>query len=135
MEEIAVRIAEGLSGVAGYIAGFDWELLFIWCLLMAIDIATGYLKACKQYNVNSENMRVGIYKKMLDTFSILAILLMQGVVSYLGFAAPIGSILIGAFCFKELTSILENTGGTGSMPKNIQSWLDSIKRMIHGDAK
>ena len=102
-----------------------WELLFIWCLLMAIDITSGYLKACKHRKVSSGIMRTGIYKKMLDTLSVLAILLMQNVVSYLGIAAPIGPVLIGAFCFKELTSILENA--QSGLPKIVQNWLDTIK--------
>ena len=107
----------------------NWEMLFIWCLLMAIDIASGYIKACKQRKVSSGIMRTGIYKKMLDTFSVLAILLMQGVVSYLGITAPIGPILIGAFCFKELTSILENA--QGGLPKFVQDWLDMVKRSFY----
>ena len=129
MEGIHTGIFEGLRGVAYNIAGFDWELLFIWCLLMAIDIAGGYIKACKQHKISSNIMRTGIYKKMLDTFSILAILLMQGVVSYMGISAPVGSILIGAFCFKELTSILENAAGAGTLPKAVRNWLNDIKRL------
>ena len=128
MHEIYWGIAEGLGGLAANVAGFDWELLFIWCLLLSIDIASGYIKACKQHKVSSAIMRTGIYKKMLDTFSILAILLMQGVVSYMGISAPIGPILIGAFCFKELTSILENTAS--ALPKVVQNWLDSVKQTI-----
>ena len=127
MQDIYTGVIQGLYGVADNVASFDWELLFIWCLLMAIDIAGGYIRACKQHKVSSDVMRSGIYKKMLDTFSILAILLMQGVVSYMGVAAPIGPILIGAFCFKELTSILENTaGGIESLPKAVQNWLNSL---------
>lgn len=129
MQEILTGILQGLYGLTTNIAGFDWELLFVWCLLMAIDIASGYVKACKQHRVSSIAMRSGIYKKMLDTFSILAILLMQGVVSYMGIGAPIGSILIGAFCFKEVTSILENTAS--KLPKAIQSWLDTVKTTIN----
>jgi len=126
---IAYQISQGLSAVAENIAAFEWELLFIWCLLLAIDIATGYIKACKQQTIASGIMRLGIYKKTLDTFSILAILLMQGVVSYLGISAPVGSILIGAFCFKELTSILENTAGEkGALPKTVQNWLEMLRR-------
>jgi len=126
---IAYQVSEGLLGVAKNIAAFEWELLFIWCLLMAIDIITGYIKACKQRTITSGIMRMGIYKKTLDTLSILAILLMQGVVSYLGITAPVGSILIGAFCFKELTSILENTaGGKGALPNIVQNWLEVIRR-------
>ena len=126
MQDILMGVLQGATGLAGSIAGFDWELLFIWCLLMAIDIASGYIKACKQYKVSSAIMRSGIYKKMLDTFSILAILLMQGVVSYMGIGAPVGPILIGAFCFKELTSILENAAS--GLPKAVQNWLDGLKK-------
>lgn len=128
MQGISTGVLGGLESVAGNIASFDWELLFIWSLLIAIDIASGYIKACKQHKVSSAIMRSGIYKKMLDTFSILAILLMQGVVSYLGIAAPIGPILIGAFCFKELTSILENAAG--GLPKLVADWLETIQRRM-----
>ena len=128
MQEILTSIYQGWSSVAENIAGFDWELLFIWCLLMALDIASGYIKACKQNKISSAIMRTGIYRKMLDTFSILAILLMQRVIYYMGMTAPIGPVLIGAFCFKELTSILENTAG--GLPKVVQDWLDVIRKKI-----
>ena len=131
MQEIYSGVQQGLVGLADNIAGFDWELLFIWCLLLAIDITSGYLRACKQHKVSSAIMRSGIYKKMLDTFSILAILLMQGVVSQMGITTPIGPILVAAFCFKELTSILENAaGGTDALPKVIQKWLENIRQVI-----
>ena len=111
---------------------FYWELLFIWCLLMAIDIATGYIKACKHHTAASGIMRAGIYRKMLDTFSILAILLMQSVVSYLEVSAPIGPILVGAFCFKELTSILENAAGEkGALPKAVKKWLEQTRKFFN----
>jgi len=106
----------------------NWELLFIWCLLMAIDIASGYVNACRHKKLASGIMRSGIYKKMLDTLSVVAIMLMQSVVSYLGIAAPIGPILIGAFCFKELTSILENTADR--LPRVVQDWLEVIGKKV-----
>ena len=110
---------------------FYWELLLIWCLLMTLDIASGYIKACKQYTVASGLMRAGIYRKVLDTFSILAVLLMQSVVSYLGVSAPIGPVLVGAFCFKELTSILENAAGDKeTMPSMLRKWLEQIKQIF-----
>jgi polar amino acid transport system substrate-binding protein len=131
MNEIICGATDGITGVASGIAGFDWELLFIWCLLMAIDITTGYLRACKNHTVDSGVMRKGIYSKMLDTFSILAVLLMQHVVMAIGVNAPVGPVLVGAFCFKELTSILENaSGGPGSLPAAIQKWLGIIKKGI-----
>ncbi|MCL2399718.1 MAG: phage holin family protein [Defluviitaleaceae bacterium] len=131
MNEIYAAILEGLSSVANNIAHFEWELLFIWCLLMAIDIASGYIKACKHHKAASSLMRTGIYRKMLDTFSILAILLMQGVISYMGVTAPIGSILIGAFCFKEVSSILENTAkSNGVLPKPVRHWLDNVRNIV-----
>lgn len=133
MMEIIASVTGGIDGLFGNIADFDWELLFIWCLLMAIDIASGYVKACKSQKVSSVVMRSGIYKKMLDTFSILAILLMQGVVSYLGIGAPIGPILIGAFCFKELTSILENAAN--GLPKVVQNWLETVKSSVNDERR
>ena len=128
MQEILQGIFGGLAGLSGNVAEFDWELLFVWCLLMAIDIASGYVNACKDRTVASKIMRSGIYKKMLDTFSILAILLMQGVVSYMGLSAPVGPILIGAFCFKELTSILENSAKR--LPKPVQRWFENVKEQL-----
>ena len=108
-----------------------WELLFVWCLLMSLDIASGYIKACKYNAVTSRIMRSGIYRKLLDTFAILAILLMQSVASYLGISAPIGPTLVGAFCFKELTSILENAAGEkGALPGAVKRWVSQLKKVL-----
>ena len=110
---------------------FYWELLFVWCLLMALDIASGYVKACKYGTLASGIMRSGIYRKVLDTLAILAVLLMQSVASYLGISAPIGPILVGAFCFKEFTSILENAAGeNGALPEAVKRWLMQIKKVL-----
>jgi len=126
MHYIYTGMFEGIHNLVQSIGNFDWELLFVWSLLMAIDIVTGYISACKRGCVSSRFMRTGLYRKMLDTMAILAILLMQSVVYYLGIGAPIGPVLIGAFCLKELTSILENTG-TKALPKVVQKWLQGIK--------
>ena len=110
---------------------FYWELLFVWCLLMTLDIASGYVKACKYGTIASGVMRSGIYRKVLDTLAVLAILLMQSVASYIGITAPVGPILVGAFCFKELTSILENAAGeNGALPEAVKRWLVQIKKVL-----
>lgn len=138
MQGIITGMLMGLAGVAGHIAGFDWELLLIWCFLMAIDIVTGYMHAVKTKKCSSRIMRKGIYAKLLDTMAILAVLLMQSALIYLGLYmgfAPIGAILIGAFCFKEVTSILENTLGEEGFPKVLRQWLDRVRNALNDQPK
>jgi toxin secretion/phage lysis holin len=124
MIEIVNSVREGLTNLASGVASFDWELLFVWCLLMMLDIITGYMKAMRRGEVSSVTMRAGIYRKMLDTFAILAVMLMQYAVTSAGISAPLGPVLMCAFCFKELTSILENTGGITALPAPVRDWLE-----------
>lgn len=122
-------------GIGTFIAGWPWQILILYGILMAIDIITGVLKAIKNGTWSSKIMKQGkceenktffggLLKKCTESFFILAILIIQTVALSVGIPVPVASILIAAFCFKEFGSIMENyieMGGT--VPKVIKKWF------------
>src|SRR5690606_27053743 len=97
-------------------------------------VLTGVISACLQGNFSSREMKFGLFRKTLDIAIMVAILTIQRVASLDGFDVPIGSIIVGAFCFKESTSIIENYGKSGGkLPKTIRNWLKVLGQKIDGD--
>lgn len=123
-----------LCGIVTWALGLPWELLYLWVLLMVLDIITGVISACLQGNFSSREMKFGLFRKTLDVVIMITILTIQRVASLNGFDVPIGSIIVGAFCFKESTSIIENYGKAGGkLPKTIRNWLKILGQKIDGD--
>lgn len=120
-----------LTGLGTYFLGLPWQILYIWVGLMIIDIITGVIKACINGNFSSREMKTGLYRKSFDIMVMLAILLIQQVANLNGITLPIGSIVVGAFCFKELGSILENYAQAGgTLPQSVQNWLKVLGQKI-----
>ncbi len=123
-----------LCGIVTWALGLPWELLYLWVLLMVLDIITGIISACLQGEFSSREMKFGLFRKTLDVAIMIALLVIQRVAYLNGFDVPIGSIIVGAFCFKEGTSIIENYGKAGGkLPKTIQNWLKVLGQKIDGD--
>jgi toxin secretion/phage lysis holin len=122
-----------LTGLGAWFLGLPWELLYLWVLLMILDIITGVISACLQGNFSSREMKFGLFRKTLDIAIMVAILTIQRVASLNGFDVPIGSIIVGAFCIKEGTSIIENYAKSGGkLPITIQNWLKVLGQKIDG---
>ena len=123
-----------LCGIVTWALGLPWELLQLWVLLMILDIITGVISACLQSEFSSREMKFGLFRKTLDVVIMIALLIIQRVACLNGFDVPIGSIIVGAFCFKEGTSIIENYGKAGGkLPKTIKNWLKVLGQKINGD--
>lgn len=120
-----------LTGLGTYFLGLPWQILYIWVGLMIIDIMTGVIKSCINSNFSSREMKQGLYRKSFDIMVMLAILLIQQVANLNGITLPIGSIVVGAFCFKELGSILENYAQSGGkLPESVQNWLKVLGQKL-----
>ncbi|NMA48626.1 MAG: phage holin family protein [Tissierellia bacterium] len=120
-----------LTGLGAYFLGLPWQILYIWISLMLIDIVTGIIKSCIHGNFSSKEMKLGLYRKSFDIMVMLAILLIQQVANLNGISIPIGSIVVGSFCFKELGSILENYAQSGGkLPQSVSNWLKVIGSKI-----
>lgn len=123
-----------LCGIGTWALGLPWELLYLWVLLMVLDIITGIISACLKGEFSSREMKFGLFRKVYDIAIMVAILVIQRVACLNGFDVPIGSIIVGAFCFKESTSIIENYGKAGGkLPKTIRNWLKVLGQKIDGD--
>ena len=123
-----------LCGIGTWTLGLPWELLYLWIILMILDIITGVISTCLQGEFSSREMKFGLFRKTLDVAIMIALLVIQRVAYLNGFDVPIGSIIVGAFCFKEGTSIIENYGKAGGkLPKTIRNWLKVLGQKIDGD--
>ncbi len=118
-------------GLCAYLAGLNWEIIIIWVILMSVDIITGVIKSFKNGNFSSHEMKVGMLKKVGEFFLLFALILGQRVAMLNGINVPVGTIFIGAFCFKELASIIENSIGMDiKLPNVIMKWFKVAKDQI-----
>ena len=123
-ETILKAVQYVMGGLIAYFYSLNWELIFIWIILMFIDIITGILKGAKTKDFTSRNMKVGLIKKAGEFFLLFALLLCQRVAQINNMDVPIGTVFIGAFCFKELSSIIENSIVLDiGIPSVIMNWF------------
>jgi toxin secretion/phage lysis holin len=124
-------IIGGLAGLAAYFAGLPWELIIIWGILMVFDIVTGILKSAKEGNWSSRIMKEGLLKKAIELTILFSVLLIQRVAIINGITVPLGSVIVGIFCFKEFGSILENYIAMGyKLPDIVTGWFKIAKEQI-----
>lgn len=120
-----------LTGLGAYFLGLPYELLYCWLILMVIDILSGIISACLQGNFSSREMKFGLFRKVFDVLIMVALLVIQNVAVLNGINIPFGSIIIGAFCFKELGSVLENyVKAGGKIPDTVSNWLKVISTKL-----
>lgn len=120
-----------LCGIGTWALGLPWELLYLWAFLMVLDIISGAISAALRGEFSSREMKHGLWRKVFEIIIMISLLVIQRVACLNGFNIPIGSIIIGAFCIKEITSIVENYGKAGgTLPKSVQNWLKVINSKI-----
>lgn len=123
-----------LTGLGAYFLGLPYELLYCWLMLMVIDIITGVISACLQGSFSSREMKFGLFRKVFDIAVMIALLVIQRVAELNGITVPFGSITVGAFCFKELGSVLENyVKAGGKVPNVVSNWLSVIGSKLNKD--
>lgn len=93
-----------------------WEIILP-CIMMALDVVTGYIAAMCMGTVDSKKMKKGIYGKLAELFAIVLAFFLEFAITIFGPEAlgvsvniPIGvSVCVYVF-FMELVSIIENIG-------------------------
>lgn len=96
---------------------FNYMMLVLPCIGIAVDVITGYIAAMANGNVDSQKMKKGIYGKLGELFAIAVGFLIEfGLDTFgsetLGINADIPiAISVCAYVFlTELVSIIENIG-------------------------
>ncbi len=126
----------GFSGLGVYLSGLEWEVIIIWFLLAVIDMITGAIKSGTSRTFNSKSMRNGLFKKSSEFFLIMGLLLTQRVAIYMGVDVPIATIFIGAFCFKEFASIMENAISMDvKIPVVVKKWFKITNENLNDEDK
>ena len=102
----------------------------IYSFLMIIDVIIGLLSSYKNGTHKTSIMKQGLYKKVAEVFVIIALVLCNRVAGICGLSIPVLSFLIAFFCFKEFSSIIENSILLGvPVPKQIVE-LFSISKIL-----
>ena len=103
----------------------NYWVILLPCILMVMDIITGYYNAWKRNEVSSSKMRDGLGKKLAELVYIVIAMLIS-------FAFGIKAIFyfIGLYViYMELVSIAENCQKLGiAMPKVLADKLNNYKK-------
>lgn len=93
----------------------NWAFIVVACVAIALDVLSGFIKACKNGTVDSKVMKTGLYHKSAFLLIIAFGVLLQvacayGLSEYAGINAslPFVEFITGYIVFTEAISILEN---------------------------
>lgn len=93
-----------------------WEVILP-CIMMALDVITGYIAATCMGIVDSKKMKKGIYSKLAELFAIVLAFFLEFAITIFGsetldvsVSIPIGVSVCAYVFFMELVSIIENIG-------------------------
>lgn len=106
----------------------------IWFALMVIDVIYGVTTANKKGEYKSGIMKEGLFNKVGEFFLLFTMILVQRVAIINGIKVPVSGFFIGAFCFKEATSILETYMKAGhELPASVEKWFKVANEQINGE--
>lgn len=98
----------------------DYWALVLPCVLMLLDIITGYYNAWKKKKISSSKMRDGLGKKLAELVYIAVGLLISMAFN----VKPIGYFISFYIIYMELVSIAENCNKLGvPIPEKIKNKL------------
>ncbi len=124
-------IIGGLGGLTAYLFGLNWELIFIWIIIMILDIISGIIKG-KKLGWDSHKFKAGLLMKAYEALVILALLMLDRALSLMGIGIALGSIIIGAFILIDMLSILENGVQLGvKLPQVIVNYVSRAESIIN----
>lgn len=124
-DTIINSIRGAFLGLGLYLAGLDYELFIIWTLIAITDVVLGVLGAMKRGEFKSRKMTDGMIGKIMELFILLTVVFAQRAANILGYNIPAAAVLIGAFIFKDIGSILETAIENGvALPEKVKEWFD-----------
>ncbi len=93
-----------------------WEIILP-CIMMMLDVVTGYIAAMCMGTVDSKKMKNGIYSKLAELFAIALAFFLEFAITIFGpetlgvnVSIPIGVSVCAYVFLTELVSIIENIG-------------------------
>ena len=124
-DTIINSIRGAFLGLGLYLAGLDYELFIIWTLIAITDVVLGVLGAMRRGEFRSRKMTDGMIGKIMELFILLTVVFAQRAANILGYNIPAAAVLIGAFIFKDIGSILETAIENGvALPEKVKEWFD-----------
>lgn len=99
----------------------DWWAIVLPCVLMLLDVVTGYVNARIKKNVSSSKMRKGLGNKLAELVYIVVGIL----ISYAFSIKALGYFISIYVIYMELVSIIENCSKLGvKLPEKIKDKLE-----------
>lgn len=124
MDKLIMSMSAGIGVVISVLAGIDWFLVYLYCFLMMLDLATGWYKSAKNGSFESSKMKEGLIGKVLELIIVFALLFWQKALADIGIVVLASNVILFCFAAKELMSVLENWREAGkTIPKFIQNWI------------
>ena len=121
----------GLVGLSTYFLGLNWELIFIWIIIMILDVISGIIKGVK-IGWNSHKFKMGLLMKGYEGLVVIALLMLDRALGLMGFGIALGSVIIGAFVLIDMMSIIENGIILGvKFPKVITDYINKANNIIN----
>lgn len=122
----------GLGSLIGYFSGLDWELLFIYLIMMVLDVIIAITYEAGNGKYKSRTNCYGLYKKVGEFLTLLALILVQRVTIKSGINIPFSPAITTLFIFKEMGSILETLARNDvKLPKSIMKWFENSMNQLN----
>lgn len=140
VEKTEVGFVGAFAGLLAAFAQMDWFMFIMFIIVLFIDLITGNLKAMQDGKWNSTTFRKKLTGKAIEIFTVLALMVVIAMAKNMGLLSDGISglmvvsekMLIGAYAFKDMYSILENSG---TVPVIVKKWLDSVNKTLEGEKK
>lgn len=124
-------IIGGLGGLSAYLLGLNWELIFIWAIIVVLDVLSGIIKG-KKLGFNSSKFKHGLLQKAYEALLVTTLLILDRALMLMGIGISLGSIIIGAFILVDVYSIFENGVALGvRVPKVIKNYVDKANAIVN----
>lgn len=124
---LAIISTAGLTVLSELFGTFD-EIFISLLFLMALDMASGLIKAVKNKNLNSEKTFIGIAKKIFILLLIAVSVRIDAICTAKGLNIDIvRDMVIMFYIINETISIIENAGEVIPIPDKLKDILQQLK--------
>lgn len=130
--DLVSPIAVGIGALVGYFAGLDWEMLFIYLIMMMLDVFIAVIYSASNGEYKSRKNCYGLYKKAAEFLTLLALVLVQRVTIKTGVNIPFSPAITTMFIFKEMGSILETLARNDvKLPSRVLKWFEKSLEQLN----